>query len=119
MQACVGRVEVLPGSGARLLEGIRNSIRLFGMSPSHHTIEKEMPIQLTDHMYIYIYIYIYLFIYLFIYLHIHMLYYILSCHVIHIHTFFSQNTSVVASWAPAAQGPSHDATFYARSLQED
>ena len=59
MQACVGRVEVLPGSGARLLEGIRNSIRLFGMSPSHHTIEKEMPIQLTDHMYIYIYIYIF------------------------------------------------------------
>ena len=57
MQACVGRVEVLPGSGARLLEGIRNSIRLFGMSPSHHIIKKEMPIQLTDHMYIYIYIY--------------------------------------------------------------
>ena len=56
MQACVGRVEVLPGSGARLLEGIRNSIRLFGMSPSHHIIKKEMPIQLTDHMYIYIYI---------------------------------------------------------------
>ena len=27
--------------------------------------------------------------------------------------FFSQNTSMVASWAPAAQGPSHDATFYA------
>ena len=73
MQACVGRVEVLPGSGARLLEGIRNSIRLFGMSPSHHIIKKEMPIQLTDHMYIYIYIYIYL--------HIHMLYYILSCHI--------------------------------------
>ena len=57
MQACVGRVEVLPGSGARLLEGIRNSIRLFGMSPSHHIIKKEMPIQLTDHMYIYTYIY--------------------------------------------------------------
>ena len=57
MQACVGRVEVLPGSGARLLEGIRNSIRLFGMSPSHHIIKKEMPIQLTDHMYIYIYIF--------------------------------------------------------------
>ena len=69
MQACVGRVEVLPGSGARLLEGIRNSIRLFGMSPSHHIIKKEMPIQLTDHMYIYIS------------LHIHMLYYILSCHI--------------------------------------
>ena len=115
MQASVGRVEVLPGSGARLLEGIRNSIRLFGMSPSHHIIKKEMPIQLTDHMYIYICIYIYIY----IYLHIHMLYYILSCHVIHIHTFFSQNTVVVASWAPAAQGPSHDATFYARSLQED
>ena len=61
MQACVGRVEVLPGSGARLLEGIRNSIRLFGMSPSHHIIKKEMPIQLTDHMCIYIYIYLYLF----------------------------------------------------------
>ena len=28
-------------------------------------------------------------------------------------TFFSQNTALVASWAPAAQGPSHDATFYA------
>ena len=28
-------------------------------------------------------------------------------------TFFSQNVSMVASWAPAAQGPSHDATFYA------
>ena len=63
MQACVGRVEVLPGSGARLLEGIRNSIRLFGMSPSHHTIEKEMPIQLTDHMYIYIYTHIYIYVY--------------------------------------------------------
>ena len=71
MQACVVRVEVLPGSGARLLEGIRNSIRLFGMSPSHHIIKKEMPIQLTDHMYIYIHIYV----------HIHMLYYILSCHI--------------------------------------
>ena len=59
MQACVGRVEVLPVSGARLLEGIRNSIRLFGMSPSHHIIKKEMPIQLTDHMYIYIYIYLF------------------------------------------------------------
>ena len=31
-------------------------------------------------------------------------------------TFFSQNTSVVASWAPAAQGPSHAATFYAPCL---
>ena len=75
MQACVGRVEVLPVSGARLLEGIRNSIRLFGMSPSHHIIKKEMPIQLTDHMYIYIYIYIYIYTY--------------TCYIIFCHVIFS------------------------------
>ena len=38
------------------------------------------------------------------------------------HTFlkkkhvFSQNVSLVVSWAPAAQGPPHDATFYAYCL---
>ena len=37
----------------------------------------------------------------------------LKKHVFSKNTFFSQNTSMVASWAPAAQGPSHDATFYA------
>ena len=73
MQACVGRVEVLPGSGARLLEGIRNSIRLFGMSPSHHIIKKEMPIQLTGHMYIYIYTFIYTY----------------TCYIIFCHVIFS------------------------------
>ena len=70
MQACVGRVEVLPGSGARLLEGIRNSFRLFGMSPSHHIIKKEMPIQLTDHMYIYLFIYLFICIYVYIYIYL-------------------------------------------------
>ena len=41
-----------------------------------------------------------------------------SC-VLKKNTFFLLNVSLVVSWAPAAQGPSHDATFYARSLQED
>ena len=75
MQACVGRVEVLPVSGARLLEGIRNSIRLFGMSPSHHIIKKEMPIQLTYHMYIYVCIYLFIYTY--------------TCYIIFCHVIFS------------------------------
>ena len=37
-------------------------------------------------------------------------------HMVFLNTFFSQNTALVASWAPAAQGPSLAATFYAYCL---